>query len=247
MSPASGRTVPPAPPLMVYAGTDLEQLPVTEAEETMLMQSLDRLAFLQSQERDLSDLLLQDTDLFLYGLSVAKAQIGTDPIFKGTLAQGAELGLQLIRAITVMNPGITSGNPALTWIQNYASNGWTNIFGSQAQPVSLAQRGLGGNSATNEFDRVMLCFGSLINSVAIPMLAEYRFHVGQIDYDVHPITWQPAMDLQYARLFAKIVIPASTQFYMRGNIQSIGGASGQDGTQLLGIAFATGDYLTSET
>jgi hypothetical protein len=74
-------------------------------------------------------------------------------------------------------------------------------------------------------------------------VAEYRFHVQNVDYQVEPITWEPISDLAYVRMAAPVIIQTNGTFYMRGNIQP----AGTDATQLLGLTFATGDYLTYET
>jgi hypothetical protein len=235
-----------APPLILTGGISAPtEVPFLPEEIAIFDRDLERLAYMASLSADLRNLLLSDRDAFLVAASVAKSTLGTNLTFAGISASSpAQLGMQLIRAITVRNPGITSGTPVQNWIQSYSSTGWTNIFGSPANPVSLAQTGLGGSSATNLQNKVVLAFGALIDPTPSPKIAEYRFHVGPTDYQVHSISWQPLTNLFYAKLEGMFLITKNQSFYMRGNIQP---STGQDNTQLFGLTFATGDYLTYET
>jgi hypothetical protein len=235
-----------APPLILTGGISApSETPFLPEEIAIFDRDLERLAYMASLSADLRNLLLSDRDAFLVAAQVAKSTLGTNLVFAGISASSpAQLGMQLIRAITVRNPGITSGTPVQNWIQSYSSTGWTNIFGSPATPVSLAQTGLGGSSATNLQNKVVLAFGALIDPTPSPKIAEYRFHVGATDYQVHSISWQPLTNLFYAKLEGMFLVTKNQSFYMRGNIQP---STGQDNTQLFGLTFATGDYLTYET
>jgi len=235
-----------ASPLILLGGVSAPtEVSLTEEETAVFDRDLERLAYMASLQADLRNLLLSDRDAFLVAAGVAKATLGTNLVFTGVSASTpAQLGMQLIRAITVRNPGITSGTPVQNWIQTYSATGWTNVFGSAATPVSLAQTGLGGSSATNLQNRVVLAFGALINPTPSPKIAEYRFHINNVDYQVHSISWQPLTNLFYAKLEGLFLITKNGSFYMRGNIQP---STGQDNTQLFGLTFATGDYLPQET
>lgn len=236
------------PPYVIDGGAKTTYIPLSASETQTFDRDYRRLVALQSLERDMSNLLLEDESYYLWGAGIAKASIGTNPVFGGATPGNTEIGMQLIRAITVLNPGIKSpSTPVLTWDQTYAGTGWADVFGSAANPIDLSQTGL-GTSATNTQNRVMLMFSAFVNARAPPLLAEYRFHVQNIDYPVEPITWQPISDLAFARLSAPVMIPANGKFYMRGNIQQPNGATSlSDATELFGMVFATGDYLTFET
>ena len=238
--------VPPATPRLVCGSPlkDLRQLALTDDEVAQFQTDLKRIGGMQSFERDLTPLLLNDQDEYLYALSVAKATVGTEPTFAGVRAHGGDLGMQLIRAVTVRNAGIAGGGtPVIVWDKAYGVAGWGDVFGSATAPVDLSQQGSSGNSATNELNRVLLAFGGLVNDKVPPLLAEYRFHLGPLDFSTQSVSWQFASDFAYAQLFGVVLIPANTRFYMRGNIQ----AAGTDGTQLYGLAFGIGDYLQAES
>lgn len=238
----SGRFAKFPPTTIITGATKFAYMPLTSSEAEVFYRDIRRIASIQSFERDLSSLLLNDLPTYVYAAGVAKGSIGTNPVFGGLTASNTEVGMQLIRAITVRNVGISSGSPNLTWSQTYSSDGWTNMFGSATAPVNLSQMGL-GSGATDTQNRVMLAFSGLINTTVPPLVAEYRFHVQNVDYQVEPITWEPISDLAYVRLAAPVIIQTNGTFYMRGNIQP----AGTDATQLLGLTFATGDYLTYET
>jgi hypothetical protein len=241
--------LPPMPSSVLSENTgspnsNMKQVALSAIEVATFQDDLTRLAAMQSFERDLSDLLLSDYDALLYALSVAKAQVGLNQTFTGIRAKGGEIGMQLIRAVTVLNAGISGASvPVTQWDQTYASGGWNNVFGSAAVPVNLAQTGVSAGGATNQFSRCMLAFGSFINDQALPLLREYRWHMGQKDFPIQSVAWQPGTNFIYSKLAGVVIIPPNGKFYMRGNL----GASGTDGTQLFGLCFATGDYLNSET
>lgn len=232
------------PPTSILTGnTKLTHIPLTKAESTTFYRDMHRLASIQSYQRDLSALLLDDLPTYIYAAGVAKGSIGTNPVFGGVAASGNEIGMQLIRAITVRNINIASPTtPVLTWAQTYGAAGWTNVFGSATAPVNLGQAGL-GTGATNTQNRVLLAFNALVNTSVPPLVSEYRFHIQSIDYPVEAVTWEPLTNLAYVRLATPVIIQVNGQFYMRGDIQP----SGTDATQLFGITFASGDYLTYET
>ena len=194
---------------------------------------------LQSLSRDLSEIFLSKKGDYLFAAQVAKAQLGESLSFQGLGATAAgQLGMQLIRAITVRNPGITSGTPVMNWIQTYTSTGWTTLFS-----ISLAQTGLSGSSATDLQDKVVLAFDSVIDPTASPKIAEYDIKVGPVQYGVHSLAWMPLTNLFYAQLFGMVIVAKNGSFTMRGNVQP---SPGQDNLQLFGLTFATGDYLTYE-
>lgn len=235
-----------APPLILTGGAQLNQTPLTPEERKIFFRDLRRIAQIYSLSAELSALLLEDAQAYLVAAQVAKATLGTNLVFAGLSASGsAQLGMQLIRAVTVMNVGITTGTPVLTWNRTFTSTGWQNLFGSPANPVSLAQFGLGGTSATNLNGRVVLAFSAFLETAPTPVVAEYRVHVGNTDYQVHPITWLPATNVFFARLEGVFLITKNNSFYVRGNIQPSAGVTSN--LQLFGLTFATGDYLAAET
>lgn len=232
----------------IVAGSGVELYPAqfSPDEEQTFRQDFETLAdSLQSLSRDLRDLMLADMESYLYAARLAKGSLNPDLKFVGLGASNAgQLGMQLIRAITVRNVGITSGTPVQNWIQVYTSTGWTNLFGSPTAPVSLSQTGLSGASATNLQNRVVLAFDALIDPVTSPKVSEYRLHVGPTDYPVQTISWMPLTNLFYTKLLGMVFVGKNNSFYMRGNVQP---SAGQDNLQLFGLTFATGDYLLDET
>lgn len=225
---------------VISGASHLTSVELTNTELEAFTQDLKNTSAIESLERNLSDLLLGSADFFLYAAGVAKASLGAGA-FTGSSAVGSDIGFQLIRAITVRNPGISSGTPVTSWPQSYASAGWTDVFGSAVSPVDFSQNGLGGSSATNLKGRAMLAISAILNQTP-PRLSEYRFHVGQVDYPVGNLNWWMSTDLAYYKLPTPIIVPVNGRFYMRGNTFQ----SGVDGTQLFGLTYATGDYLASE-
>jgi len=232
-----------SPPYIIDGNSELAYVPLTPREVVTFEHDFRRLVYLQAFERDLSRFLLEDLDYYLFAAGVAKGSIGTNAVVNGSTPGNAEIGFQLLRAVTVLNVGISpGGTPDLLWPQTYGTPGWNNIFGSAAAPVDLSQTGTGAG-ATNTKNIVLLCFSALLDTVTNPLIEEYRFHVQNVDYPVEPIAWELATDIAYARLSAPVLVPVNGRFYMRGNIS----AAGTDGTQLLGLTFGTGAYLTYET
>ena len=225
---------------VVSGSAELKPAPFNPDETRLFDYDFDLLArSLQSLSRDLSEIFLSKKEDYLYMAQVAKAQLGESLEFQGLGATAAgQLGMQLIRAITVRNSGITSGTPVMNWIQTYTSTGWTTLFN-----LSLAQTGISGSSATNLQNRVMLAFDSVIDPTVSPKIAEYDFKVGSVQYGVQSLAWMPLSNLFYGQLFGMIAVIKNGTFTMRGNVQP---STGQDNLQLLGLTFATGDYLTYE-
>lgn len=233
-----------APPLLLTGNATLNQVDLNPKERDIFDRDLLRIAEMVSLERDLSKMLLDDRDAFLVAAAIAKGSIGTNPQFTGLAANGTEIGMQLIRAITVRNPGIAAGGtPVLTWVQQFAASGWTDLFGSATTPVDLSQTGSAGSSPTNTRGRVVLAFGALLDPL-IPKAQEYRVHVGQVDYPVQSLAWMPGTNLFYAKLMGMFIIPVDGRFNMRANINP---SPGQDAIELLGLTFSTGIYLFSES
>lgn len=230
-----------APTAIITGSSSLSYVPLNQKETEIFHRDYRRLIYVQALERDLSPIFDDEELVYFYAAGIAKGSIGTNPTFAGNTPGASEIGMQLIRAVTVLNPGIAAPPPVLSWTQTYAGAGWTNIFGSSTVPVDLSQTGVSG--ATNLQNRVMMCITALINPSVPPLVAEYRWHIQNVDYTIHPITWETVTDLSYVRLSEPIIAAVNSRFYMRGNIE----AAGTDQTQLFGITFATGAYLTYET
>lgn len=229
-------------PTMWTGGAKYSQAAFSPDEQAIFYRDVARLAAMYTLQAEVSELLLNDVDRFLLAGQVAKASIGTNPSFAGVSASGNEVGLQLIRAVTVLSGPLAA--ETMLWPQSYLATGWTNVFGSATSPVDLSTTGITNDPATNLQNRTLLAFGALLDPVQSPRIGEYRFHVGPKDYGVNPLTWTAGGNLFFARLGGFVLIPVNGRFYMRGNIQP---AAGIDGTQLLGFTFCTGDYLTFET
>ena len=236
--------VPQAPPLVLSGNTQYPQITPSPDELAIFYRDFQRMATMYSLQRDLTQLLYDDAETYAAMVGIAKGSIGTNPIFRGVSAQGGEIGMQLIRAITVENPGISPGQtPVQSWVKNYTSTGWQGIFGSASNKIDLSQFGTGGSSATNLNGRVMLAFGALLNPVTSPKVSEIQITVGTLTYPIWNIDWEPAGDLFYAKLPGVVLIPVNQNFYINGNIQP---GPGLDATQLFGLTFATGTYLSLE-
>lgn len=240
-----------APPLILSGNSRYQSYALTPEEEATFYRDLQRMAQMYAFQRDLADLLLDDAETFESIAGIAKGSIGTNPTFNGLNAQGNEIGMQKIRPITVMNPGIASGGtPVQSWVQNYASTGWTDLqspavsfFGSSTKKIDLSQSGTGGSSATNTRGRVVLAINALLNTATSPKVSEIKISIGSLSYPIYNIDWEPATNIFFARLPGVILIPVDGNFYITGNIEP---STGEDATQLFGLTFATGNYLASE-
>jgi len=236
-------TDPNIGPTLWTGGAQYSAAALTADEQAIFYRDFARLAAMYTQAQEVSELLANDVDRYLLAAQTAKASIGTNPHFNGVSAAGNEVGMQLIRAVTVLSAPAAA--EILNWQQNYVAAGWTNVFGINTGTfVDLSFQGVAGFPATNLNNRTLLAFGGLIDPITSPRIGEYRFHVGPKDYGVQSVAWEPASTLFYARLGGFVIIPVNGRFYMRGNIQPAGG---NDATQILGLTFATGDYLDLET
>jgi hypothetical protein len=238
--------VPPAkaPPALITGGVTPAQTPLTPEEEARFERDFERMVKIFALERSLIDFIMEDKEHYKVACECAKAALGNLP-FMGILASGPGVfGMQLIRAVTVLNPGIAQGaTPVTTWIRNVPSTGWMDLFGSRANPVSLAQTGSGPTSATNLKDRVVLAFGGLLELSDSPKIGEVWVQLENVSYPIHNISWLPASNFYYAPLHGVYYVGKNGKFFMRGNAY----ATGTLALQLVGVCFATGDYLTLET
>lgn len=240
-----------APPLIMSGNASYQQYALTPGEEAIFYRDLSRMAQMYAFQRDLADLLLDDAETFESIAGIAKGSIGTNPTFNGLNAQGNEIGMQKIRAITVQNPGIApGGTPVLDWVRTYVNTGWTDLmspavpfFGEATNKIDLSQSGTGGSSATNTRGRVVLAINALLNTATSPKPSEVKITIGSLSYPVFNIDWEPATNIFFARLPGVILIPVDGNFYINADIQP---ATGEDATQLFGLAFATGNYLSAE-
>lgn len=234
---------------IVNGNAVINGIDLTDNEKAIFKRDLARIGTIRSLEDELYQLLMDDADALMAVAALAKGSIGTNPHFTGLLASGTEIGMQLIRAPTILSNNTVNNAAAAaavySWVQNYLASGWTNVFGSSASPVDLSSTGIAGVSVTNTQNRVLLAIIALLNNGPSPQLQEIRFHVENVDYPVQPLAWMGATDLKYAKLQGIYVIPVNGRFWMRGNVQpsSVGGT---DQTELFGLTFAPGTYLTYE-
>jgi hypothetical protein len=234
---------------IITGGATIASLALTPAEQQTFQRDLSRLAAMYSLESPLYRLLMDDAATLQQIASLAKGSIGTNPVFNGIYANGNEIGMQLIRAPTVLsnntvnNPSNTA--PVYDWVQTYAASGWTNIFGSSSSYVDLSSTGITSYPVTNTQNRVMVAIIALLDPTPAPQIQEVHFQVMNITYPVQALAWETATDLFYAKLGGIYTIPVNGRFYMRGNIQP-SSTGGMDQTELFGLTFATGDYLTYE-
>lgn len=247
-------SVPPVTPpgtntAVVNGNSQIASVPLSAQEQAIFLRDISRIAYMESLERPLYSLLMSDAPTLMSIASLAKGSIGTNPTFTGLLASGNEIGMQLIRAPTVLSNNTVNNSantkPVYSWVQNYTASGWTNVFGSASSFVDLSSTGIATFSVTNTQNIVMLAIIALLNPSTTPQLQEVRFHVQNVDYPVEPIAWQPATNLFYTKLQGIYVVPVNGRFYMRGNVQP-STTGGQDATELFGLAFSTGNYLTYE-
>jgi hypothetical protein len=242
-------TPPDATTDIINGNSQIASIALTPKEQTIFKRDLSRMGSMYALQRPLYDLLMSDAGALMSVASLAKGSIGTNPTFTGALASGNEIGMQLIRAATVLSNN-TQNNPSKTapvysWVQTYTASGWTNIFGSATSPVDLSSTGISTYSVTNTQNIVMIAVIALLDPTPSPQLQEVRWHVQNVDYPVETIAWQQATDLYYAKLQGIYTIPVNGRFYMRGNVQP-STTGGIDQTQLFGLAFSTGNYLTYE-
>ena len=234
---------------LVTGGAKVASLALTSEEQGIFKRDLSRLAAMYSLDTPLYRLLMDDADALMAVAALAKGSIGTNPVFSGIFANGNEIGMQLIRAPTVLSNNTVNNAantaPVYSWVQSYAASGWTNVFGSSASYVDLSSTGISGYPVTNTQNRVMLAIIALLDVNDVPQFQEVKFQVMNVTYPVQPLAWQGATDLYYAKLGGIYTIPVNGRFYMRGNIQP-SSTGGQDQTELFGLTFGTGDYLTYE-
>jgi hypothetical protein len=192
---------------------------------------------------------MDDAAALMAVASMAKGSIGTNPTFNGCEASGNEIGMQLIRAPSVLSNNAVNNAalaaPQYSWVQTYLSSGWTNVFGSSTSPIDLSSTGIAGYPVTNTNNRLMVAIIALLDPTSAPQLQEVKFHIQQVDYAVQPCAWLPASDLYYTKLDAIYMTPVNGRLWMRGNVQP-STTGGMDQTELFGLAFSTGDYLTYE-
>lgn len=247
------QTPPITPPgtnsSIITGNAKVASLALTTAEQQIFTRDLSRLGAMYSLEDHLYNLLMDDANTLMAVAAMAKGSIGTNPVFSGIFANGNEIGMQLIRAPTVLsnntanNPG--NAAPVYSWVQTYASSGWANVFGSSTSYVDLSSQGITSYPVTNTANRVMVAIIALLNAGTAPQLQEVHFQVMNVTYPVQALAWQSATDLYYAKLGGAYTVPVNGRFYMRGNVQP-SSTGGQDATELFGLTFATGDYLTYE-
>ena len=254
MSPTPPYQEPPITPpgsstQVVNGGSNIANIPLTTAEQAIFIRDLARLGARYSLESPLYQLLMDDAGALMAVAAMAKGSIGTNPTFNGAEASGNEIGMQLVRAPSVLSNN-TQNNPTQTapvysWVQTYIAAGWTNVFGSSSSFVDLSSTGISGYQVTNTNNRVLMAFIALLDPVSSPQLQEIRFHIEQVDYAVQPCAWLAASDLYYTKLDAVYMVPANGRFYMRGNVQP-STTGGIDQTELFGLTFSTGNYLSYE-
>jgi len=253
-SPPPYQVPPVTPPgvntQVINGNSKIASIALTSEEQAVFQRDISRLAVMYSLAApSLSALLADDWGALQAIAALAKGSIGTNPTFSGSVASGNEIGMQLIRSATVLSNNTVNNAaaaaPVYNWVQSYAANGWTNVFGSSSSYVDLSSTGITGYQVTNTQNRVMLAILGLINPACAPQLQEVRFHIQNVDYPVEPIAWEPATDLYFAKFQGIYLVPVNGRFYMRGNVQP-STTGGQDQTELFGIAFATGDYLSYE-
>ncbi|MBF6555568.1 MAG: hypothetical protein IVW52_05250 [Acidimicrobiales bacterium] len=246
--------VPPATPpgtntKLVTGNAKISSVDLDPTEIATFKRDLSRIATITSLERDLYELLMDDADALQAVAALAKGSIGTNPHFSGLLASGNEIGMSLIRPATVLSNNTVNNSanvaPVYNWVHTYTASGWTDVFGSAASPIDLSSTGIATFPVTNTQNRVMVAVIALLNTSPAPQLSEVKFSVDNVVYPVQPIAWLPSTDLFYAKLQGIFVITVNDHFYMRGNVQP-SSTGGQDATQLFGLTFATGTYLTYE-
>ena len=247
-------SIPPVTPpgtdtQVVNGNSQIAQVPLTAKEQGIFKRDLARMAAIHSLEDTLYRLLMDDAGALMNIAALAKGSIGTNPTFTGLLAAGNEIGFQLIRAPTILSNNTVNNAaaaaPVYSWVQTYSGAGWTNVFGSSSSFVDLSSTGITGYPVTNTQNRVMVAMIALLDPAPAPQLQEVRFHIQNVDYPVEPIAWETATDLYYAKLQGIYLVPVNGRFYMRGNVQP-STTGGQDQTELFGLTFGTGDYLTYE-
>lgn len=229
---------PGSPP----AFTDL-----TGGEAALFDADLRRIAYMQSLQRDLSQLLLGQRDGFLYANSVAKNQL-PKTAFGGLLGAGG-YNMQLIRATTILaNVNVSDGGGGAkfvgSWARTFSSTGWQALFGSNANsdPVSLGVTGSATSTVTT-YQRVVIAAPYIISAGTTPRFVEIKAFVKTVSYPVYPLTWMKLSNIFIAKLQGILLAQVNDNFSVEANIET----TGDDEPELFGLQFVTNDYAVLET
>lgn len=228
------------------AFTNLDQNEIGVFDRDLL-----RLASIFSLSADLSRRFIEERDSFLFGASVAKRAFNID--FGGSLPGAGAFGMQIIRPITAMGFSTIVPaqwvNPVLTtptsWLVDYTADGvgWTDLWArGTGDPVNFGNTGPGTNSAQNYRDRVSITAPLIGNFSASPKAREIALAVSTTTYPIWPLDWEFFSNMFIAKIPATLLIAKNIQFNIRTQVAP----AGLDSTALVGITYATQDYLVQE-
>ncbi|MEM3290444.1 MAG: hypothetical protein QW046_02910 [Candidatus Micrarchaeaceae archaeon] len=229
-----------AGPVILSASTEAVGAQFSEDELAIFNRDLAIMAEMPALQRDLGNMLLKYSDVLLSAAELAKAQLGSGSLtFAGLNATASsQLGMQLIRAITVMNPNIVNGQtPVTTWYRSFTTTGWQTIFG----PLNTGQTGLANGGATQLQNNVALAILGMLDTLP-PKVTEYQVSVQNTTYTVEPATYLPALNVYYYKFPGLVYVGKNTQFAIYGNVAT----PGPSNLQLFGVTFAVGTYLTRQ-
>lgn len=200
---------------------------LTPTEIDVFDRDLVKLAKYFGLTKEITDIFLEDRDVYLYAAAIAKKQLGVG--FGGSVPGSGQFGMQFIRPKLVLG--------ADTWFQKHTSLGWGNILGSSASPVDFSTT---SSTYGNPQNRVLSVFPKLVD-YTIPKVGEVWLHIGPSDYPIWPIRFMQLSDLYVASLPATALIVKNGKFYMRGNVEAL---NVYDGLAPLGLTFALAEFMT---
>lgn len=227
-------------PVIIASTNSLSYRQFSQIEQNIFFRDLATLAEMPSLQRDLGDLLLKYQDVLLQAAQIATTQLSASATFAGLNAtSSSQVGMQLIRAITVMNPNIQPGQtPVTSWYRVFTKTGWQPIFG----PVSTGQTGLANGGATQLQNNVALAIIGMLDTLP-PKVTEYQIQVENTTYTVESATYLPMSNIYFYKFPGLVYVGKNTSFTIYGNVQ----VPGPTNLQLFGLTFAIGTYLTQQT
>jgi len=226
-------------PLIISASNQITGRAFTTEENEIFLRDLATLAEIPALQRDLGEILLKYSDVLLSAAQQAVAQLAPQSSFAGLAAtSSSQIGMQLIRAVTVMNTNIAPGQtPQLSWYRNFTTTGWQPIF-----QVNTGQTGLANGGATQLQNTVVLAIVGMIDTLP-PKVSEYQVRVENTTYMVESASYLPMSNVYYYKFPGLVYVGVNTNLTVYGNVI----ATGPSNLQLFGLTFAKGSYLLQQT
>jgi len=230
---------PDVGPLVLSASSLALGKQFSDKEIQIFTRDLATLAEMPALQRDLGDILLKYSEVLLTLAEEANAQLAPQSEFAGLAAtSSSQIGMQLIRAVTVMNPNITNpANENLSWYRTFTTTGWQTIFN-----VNTGQTGLANGGATQLQNTVVLAVLGMIDTLP-PKVGEYQVKVENTTYMVETAEYLPMSNVYYYKFPGAVYVGVNTNMTVYGNVLT----TGPSNLQLFGLTFAKGSYLLQQT